>query len=76
MWEDWDPIGINDYAPRDEYQSYTPIILKLVKSKSDSIKIAQKLYEIETETIGLSGNYENCLKVAEKINNLDMKNVV
>ena len=76
LWEDWDPIGINDYAPRDEYQSYTPIILKLVKSKSDSIKIAQKLYEIETETIGLSGNYENCLKVAEKINNLDMKNVV
>ena len=76
LWEDWDPIGINDDAPRDEYQGYTPLILKLVKSKSDSTKIAEKLYEIETELIGLSGNYENCLKVAEKINNLEKKNVV
>ena len=76
MWEYWDPIGINDDAPRDEYQGYTPLILKLVKSKSDSAKIAEKLYEFETELIGLSGNYENCLKVAEKINNLEKKNVV
>ena len=76
LWEDWDPIGINDDAPRDEYQGYTPIILKLVKSKSDSTKIAEKLYEIETESIGLSGNYKNCLKVAEKITNLEKKNVV
>ena len=76
LWEDWDPIGINDDAPRDEYQGYTPIILKLVKSKSDSTKIAEKLYEIETESIGLSGNYENCLKVAKKINKLEKKNVV
>ena len=47
LWEDWDPIGINDDAPRDEYQGYTPIILKLVKSNSDAKKIAQKLHEIE-----------------------------
>lgn len=75
LWEDWDPIGINDAAPRDEYQSYTPIILKLVKSKSDTIKIAEKLYEIENEIIGVAGNYEKCLKVAGKINNLENKNV-
>ena len=77
LWKDWDPIGVNDIEDvRDEYQGYTPLILKLVKSKSDSTKIAEKLYEIETELIGLSGNYENCLKVAEKINNLEKKNVV
>lgn len=21
LWNDWDPIGVNDIAPRDEYQS-------------------------------------------------------
>ena len=73
LWEDWDPIGINDDAARDEYQGYTPIILKLVKSKSHTTKIAEKLYEIETEIIGVPGNYEKCLKVAGKINNLKKK---
>lgn len=76
LWEDWDPIGVNDIAPRDEYQSYTPLILKLVKSNSDTTKIAEKLHEIETKTIGVLGNYESCLKVAEKINNIEKKNVV
>lgn len=76
LWNDWDPIGINDDAPRDEYQGYTPFILKLVKSKSNRKEIAEKLYEIETTTMGLSGNFENCLKIAEKIIALDNKNVV
>jgi hypothetical protein len=29
LWFDWDPIGINDDAPRDEYESYTPPIFSL-----------------------------------------------
>ncbi|MCC2590636.1 hypothetical protein [Chryseobacterium sp. MFBS3-17] len=76
LWEDWDRIGINEDAPRDEYQSYTPIFLKLVKSKSDSKIIAEKLYEIEIEKMGLPGNFNNCLKVAEKIIDIYKKNVV
>ena len=76
LWEDWDPIGINEDAPRDEYQSYTPIFLKLVKSKSDSKIIAEKLYEIEIEKMGLPGNFNNCLKVAEKIIDIYKKNAV
>ena len=35
LWLDWDPIGVNDMAPRDEYQSYVPGILRLVKSKAE-----------------------------------------
>ena len=76
LWEDWDPIGINEDAPRDEYQIYTPIIIKLVKSNSDSKIIAEKLYEIEIGKMGLPGNFNNCRKVAEKIINIDKKNVV
>ena len=26
LWIDWDPIGINDLAPRDEYDDYVPEI--------------------------------------------------
>lgn len=70
LWNDWDPIGINDIAPRDEYQSYTPTIFKLKTIGADSETIAKTLYKIETETIGVSGNIDHCRQVAEKIINL------
>jgi len=70
LWNDWDPIGINDIAPRDEYQSYTPTIFKLKTSGADSETIAKTLHKIETETIGVLGNIDNCRQVADKIINL------
>jgi hypothetical protein len=70
LWNDWDPIGINDIAPRDEYQSYTPTIFKLKSSGADSETIAMTLHKIETETIGVLGNIDRCRQVAAKIINL------
>jgi hypothetical protein len=74
LWYDWDPIGINDMAPRDEYQSYTPQIFNLVKSDTDRMLIAKTLSKIETYNMGLAGNIEKCLKIADKILAIDMKN--
>lgn len=70
LWNDWDPIGVNDNAPRDEYQRYTPIIFSLKINGEDSETIAAKLYEIETVTIGVMGSIEHCRQIAEKIINL------
>lgn len=70
LWRNWDPIGVNDIATRDEYQCYTPIIFNLKRSGADKETIAKTLYEIETITIGLIGNFEQCSQVAEKIINL------
>lgn len=70
LWNDWDPIGINDIAPRDEYQSYTPTIFKLKTSGADKETIAKKLHQIETVTIGVLGNIDHCRQVADKIINL------
>jgi len=68
LWNDWDPIGINDIAPRDEYQSYSPIIFSLKRRKGIKPEdIALKLNEIEREIIGVVGNLPNCKKVADKI---------
>lgn len=71
LWNDWDPIGINDIAPRDEYQSYTPTIFKLKTNGADSETIAKTLHKIETETIGVLGNINHCRQVADKIINLN-----
>jgi hypothetical protein len=67
LWNDWDPIGINADAPRDEYQTYTPIIFSLKHKGATQIEIANKLYKIEKETIGVEGNLANCQNVAKKI---------
>ena len=67
LWNDWDPIGINDIAPRDEYYMYIPSIFALKKTGASKEEIANQLYKIETERIGLVGSLENCLLVADKI---------
>jgi len=69
LWFDWDPIGINDMAPRDEYQGYVPEIFNLKKSGADRQEIAKRLLKLETENMGMSGTLENCLRTAEKIIN-------
>ena len=67
-WNDWDPIGVNEFEEaRDEYYSYLPNILSLVLKNANREMIAQYLYNAETQSMGLPGNYEACLRVAEKI---------
>jgi len=67
LWFDWDPIGINDIAPRDEYQSYVPEIFRMKKNGADRIEIGKKLLDLETNTIGMPGTLERCLIIADKI---------
>lgn len=67
LWTDWDPIGVNEIAPRDEYQSYTPTILNLIIKEADTETIAKKLFEIETQTMGVVGDINRCRNMADKI---------
>ncbi len=69
LWNDWDPIGVNEYEEdaRDEYHSYLPQIFKLKIDNAGKELIAQHLLKIETERMGLPGNIEKCRVVAQKI---------
>ncbi|MDB4904163.1 MAG: hypothetical protein JWQ63_3444 [Mucilaginibacter sp.] len=67
LWFDWDPIGVNKDGPRDEYQSYVPRIFELKKSGAEKQKIAEYLFTVETERMGMGGTFENCLNIADKI---------
>ena len=69
LWADWDPIGINDVAPRGEYQDYVTEICSMILQNRPASDIANKLYEIENEIIGVNGSKEHCLAVANKIMN-------
>lgn len=68
LWEQWDPIGINvDNNARNEYHGYIPLIFQKVLQNKSENEIANSLYEIEKNRMGLDGNYENCLRVAKSI---------
>lgn len=67
LWNDWDPIGINDSAPRDEYQGYVPQIFSAIKNGESAKEISKRLFKIETEQMGLPGNKKSCLRIANKL---------
>jgi len=68
LWEEWDPIGINDIPEaRDEYSSYTPQIFSLAIHGASHEDIVEKLRRIEINWMGLVSNAERNMKLATKI---------
>ena len=61
----WDPIGVADApAARDEYYSYLPQVFDLLKKNANAEQIADYLFQVSTQRMGLSGNREHDLEVA------------
>ena len=68
LWEDWDPIGVNDHeSARDEYQSYLPQVFRLVNEGAKISEIADYLDTIVTESIGLQSDLKHCTEIAKLI---------
>lgn len=58
LWRVWDPIGVNDVpAARDEYASYAPGILTLLRRGADDAEIIRHLQTIEAERMGLPAGF-------------------
>ena len=66
LWLDWDPIGICGIGPRDEYQMYLPQVYHLAL-EGDRAKIADYLFFVATERMGLTTQRNQHLAVADKI---------
>ncbi|GAB4019959.1 hypothetical protein [Spirosoma koreense] len=68
LWEEWDPIGVNDIPEaKDEYQSYTPRLFNLAIEGATTEVMAKELFQIEMHTMGLFGNRQRCELIAQKI---------
>lgn len=56
LWRDWDPIGINDVAPDDEYDAYVwPIIGKVMQGATKE-EVADYLDWAADVNMGMPGN--------------------
>ena len=68
LWNDWDPIRVNNVPEaRDEYRSYVSKIVAFKTAGAQCETIAQYLFQIETDQMGLNGNLENCRRVSQII---------
>jgi hypothetical protein len=52
---EWDPIfhGTYDGLPDDEYEAYAPHVLSLLRGGASDCAVAERLQELERDTIGV-----------------------
>ena len=63
----WDPIGVSDEpCARGEYSTYVGSILSLLINEKEE-KIAKRLSEIETTSMGLSKNERKNKLIAKRL---------
>jgi hypothetical protein len=73
LWEEWDPIGVNEEpAARDEYSSYVPSVVRLLRDGADAAQIARHLQTIEEVSITVTVYDERRRRVATKL--VDLRN--
>ena len=71
LWEEWDPMGVNDYGGSDdEYRGYVPSIIKLLEDNADESRIAKLLHQHANVNIGLSTDLTDHLEIAKKLKKL------
>ena len=62
---EWDPIGVGGTPQaQDEYDSYIPVIYRLLADDSDLDTLARHLEEIETKAMGLRSGGDNNKRIA------------
>ena len=62
--KEWDPIGVADEPmAQDEYDSYIPMIFRLLSEEAEDAVIAAHLAKIETHEMGLPPRMDRNLEV-------------
>jgi hypothetical protein len=73
LWYDWDPIGINDSGPDNEYDYYIGGIYRILSGNPTESELMEYLYKIVTDTMGLSShNKELQRPIAKKLMAIDV----
>jgi hypothetical protein len=69
LWEDWDPIGVNDTPEaKGEYDGYAGAVFSVAFKTRSAIAVADHLVSIEHVSMGFERrDPKTALPVAEKI---------
>ena len=72
LFKEWDPLGVSDLAPDNEYDSYIAGVYELLLSNANEGAIADHLRQIEIARMGEVSSPENRKRVATLLNCLDL----
>ena len=72
LFHDWDPIGVNDLAPNDEYDRYIGGVYRLLVSQASNAEISEYLHLQEVTQMEMVTNLEHRKMVADKLMRLDV----
>ena len=65
---EWDPIDVNDSPEaQNEYDSYIPVIFRLVSEGKSDRDIADHLAMIESDWMGLTPQPDRNLRIASRL---------
>jgi len=68
LLNDWDPIGIRkEPGAQDEYDSYIPMVCKLLMTKRPVHEVFDYLWRLETEHMRLTGTRRETEQFAERL---------
>lgn len=67
LFHEWDPIGISEYGPADEYDTYVDqICAKLIRGE-DRDQLANYLWWAESGNMGMPGNRQRTYEIALRL---------
>jgi len=72
--EGWDPLGLKDVAPSDEYDNYVGGVYRLLASGASCEQIAEHLAELERGALGCpEATADRNKTAAKKLCELDVR---
>jgi hypothetical protein len=71
LFESWDPIGMNDVLPEDEYGSYVGPVYRALVDGADEAEIIAVLTQLESQ-IGCRARWPDKRKAAMQLRALNL----
>jgi hypothetical protein len=67
LYDEWDPLGVNDSAPRDEYSSYAYPLYHLSRTGFSEVEIVGYLNQVSLKWFGQEPNLELNSCIAKRV---------
>ena len=67
LYDEWDPLGVNDSAPRDEYSSYAYPLYHLSRTGCSEVEIVGYLNQVSLKWFGREPNLDLNSRVAKRV---------
>jgi hypothetical protein len=73
LFDDWDPIGVNDIFPKDEYDAYIGGVYRLLVSGSTEDELCDHLLQLEITQMESPTSNDHRRVIANKLMRLDVR---